>query len=336
MASDGIRAEESPRVVHLREIDPENESFRITTRRRDERLELSLKRIGLLEAPLVLPAAHGFAIVSGFRRVEACRRLGWETIPARVLPEQAPAYGCALRAVAENSLARPLNLIETSRALTLLERHAPGGRLSPEDAAALGLPAHAGLASRLKPLCRMPQEVQEAVLEEAVSFAMAGELGGMPVVEAAAFARLFRRLKPSLNKQREIVTLVAEIAAREALDPCAVLDDPALAGVQSAEELDRNEQTRRIRRLLRQRRYPALLAAEDTFLALRQRLKLGENLQLSPPRDFEGARFTLTLSFESPKEIDRLRAKLDELAGHPDLKRLMTGKGTGFAGEPGP
>ncbi|MCU0558854.1 MAG: ParB/RepB/Spo0J family partition protein [Desulfobacterales bacterium] len=336
MASDDGRLEERPRVVRLRQIDPANDSFRITTRHRDERLELSLERIGLLTPPLVVSAADGLAIVSGFRRVEACRRLGWETIPARVLSEHTPAYACALRAVAENALARPLNLIETSRALTLLEQHAPGGRLPPGDAAALGLPAHAGLAAKLKPLCRMPPEVQEAVLEETVSFAMAGELGGMPAAAAAAFARLFRRLKTSLNKQREIVTLVVEIAAREGIDPCAVLGDPALAGIQGGEELDRNEQTRRIRRRLRQRRFPALLAAEEAFQALRRRLKLGDNLQLSPPRDFEGARFTLSLSFENLEELRSLRDKLDELAGHPDLHRLLTGKGTGFAGAPEP
>jgi hypothetical protein len=69
---------------------------------------------------------------------------------------------------------------------------------------------------------------------------------------------------------------------------------------------------------------------------LRRRLKLGENLQLAPPRDFEGTRFTLTLNFERLEEVGRLRAKLDELVEHPDFKILMTGKGRGFAGTSGP
>jgi ParB family chromosome partitioning protein len=336
MASDGGPAEECPRIIPLRQVDPEAESFRITTRRASDDLDLSLMRLGLLAAPLLITGAHGFAIVSGFRRVAACRRLGWEAIAARVLPEHTPVYACALRAVAENSLQRPLNLIETSRALALLARHAPGGSPPPEDAAALGLPTHAGLAAKLMSLCRTPAEVQEAVLEEAVSFAMACELGSMPVGEAAAFARLFRLLKTSLNKQREIVTLASEIALREGCDPRAVLCDPELEGIQAAVELDRNEKTRRIRRRLRQRRFPALLAVEEAFQSLRQRLKLGENLQLAPPRDFEGTRFTLTLSFDSMEEVGRLRAKLDDLSRHPDFKTLLTGKGVGFAGRPDP
>jgi hypothetical protein len=65
-------------------------------------------------------------------------------------------------------------------------------------------------------------------------------------------------------------------------------------------------------------------------MALRQRLKLGSALQLAPPKDFEGACFTLTLSFETREELVRLRAKLDELIEHSDFKTLLTGKSRGF------
>ncbi|MFO7708972.1 MAG: ParB/RepB/Spo0J family partition protein [Desulfobacterales bacterium] len=336
MGSEGGLAPECPRFASLSRIDAGVETFRITTRRSDDDLDRSLQRLGLLFAPLVLGGARGFTLVSGFRRVEACRRLGWDAIAVRILPESTPAYACALRAVAENSLQRPLNLIEISRALWLLAEHAPGGDVPPPDAAALGLPVHPGLCARLKPLCRMPPEVQDAVLEEAVSFAMACELALMPEAAAAAFAGLFRRLKTSLNKQREIVTLVSEVALREGGEPGGILGEPALSAVQNAADMDRNEKTRRIRRLLRQRRYPALASAEERFHDLRQGLKLGENLQLTPPRDFEGTRFTLTLSFDNLEEFGRLRAKLDELARHPDFKTLATGKGMGFAGKPAP
>jgi hypothetical protein len=218
----------------------------------------------------------------------------------------------------------------------LLDQHAPGGNLPPEDASALRLPTHAGLAARLKTLCRMPAEVQDAVLDETLSFAMACEIGQMEEGPAVAFARLFRRLKTGLNKQREIVTLVSEIASWEGIDPRAVLSDPGLLRVQDAEDLDRSRKTQSIRRLLRRRRFPALTAAEDHFHALRRRLALGANLQLAPPRDFEGTRYTLTLSFEHVEEVDRLRAQLDALVRHPDFKTLLTGKGRGFAGTSAP
>ena len=332
MASDGDHTEINQGLIPLAQIDSGDERFRITTRRDSADLQLSLQRLGLLAAPLVLPMDHGFSIVSGFRRVAACRELTWEVIPARVLSRQTAEYECALRAIAENSTERPLNLIETSRALALLAQHAPDGRVPPADAAMLGLTTHPGVTSKLKTLCRLPAEVQAAVIDGALSFPMACELGCLEPDLSVAFAELFLKLNTGLNKQREILTLVSEIALREQTDPREVLCDPALARMLEMEEVDRNQQTRQIRRLLRRRRFPSLVAAEDRFQELRQRLKLGQNLQLTPPRDFEGTRFALTLSFQSLTEIESLRGKLDELANHPDFKTLLTAKGDGFEG----
>jgi len=329
MASDGELTEECARLIPLADIDSRDERFRITTRRGSDDLNLSIGRLGLQAEPLVLPGASGFIIVSGFRRIAACRGLGWDSIRAQVLQTSSP-YECALKAIAANSLERPLNLIEISRALRLLDQYAPDGQVPPEDIAALVLPTHAGMVAKLKTLCLLPAEAQDAVLEETISFAMACEIKRMEEGLAVAFARLFRELKTSLNKQREIVTLVAEIARREGIDPGHVLAEERLSRVLDTQELDRNQKTQHIRKLLRQRRFPALVAAEDNFHCLRQALRLGENLQLAPPRDFEGTRFTLTFNFERLEEIGRLRVKLDELVNHPDFKTLLTGKGRGF------
>jgi ParB/RepB/Spo0J family partition protein len=326
---------EASMSIPLAEIDRGDERFRISTRRDSDDLIPSIRRFGLLTRPLVVPGDSGFIIVSGFRRIGACAELGWDQIPARALRADVSAYECALRAVAENSLTRPLNLIESSRALDLLERKAPGGRIAKEDAAALGLPTHAGMISQLKRLCRLPAAIQDAVLDGALSFAMACDLGSMEADLGSAFARLFLRLKPSLNKQREIVALVAEIAAREGVDPRQVLMDACPADGAGRRDEDGNRQTQRLRSRLRARRFPTLAAAERNFQRLRQRLELGEAVQLTPPRDFEGTRFALMLNFQTIEDVARLRDRLDRLIGHPDFRTLLTGKARGFEGDPG-
>jgi len=321
------------RCVPLRDIDGGDERFRITTRRTSDDLQTSIRRFGLRTPPLLASDGAGYIVISGFRRVDACREMGWDSVPVRIL-QTAFAYPGALAAVADNSLERPLNLIETSRALNLLEQTAPGGRVLEPDAAALGLPIHPGLTARLKRLCRMPVDVQDGILEGALSLAMACELGRLEEHLATAFACLFRRLKPSLSKQREILSLVLEIAGRENVDPRQVLAECGLTQTMGASDPDRNQQIHGIRRQLRRRRFPALAAAEHNFFALRQRLRLGAALQLTPPRDFEGTGFTLTLSFQTIEEVARLRSKLDELIDHPDFKILLTGKGRGFEKAP--
>jgi len=76
MAFDGGLTEECARLIPLADIDPRDERFRITTRRDSDDLHISIGRLGLQAEPLVLPGASGFVIVSGFRRIAACRGLG--------------------------------------------------------------------------------------------------------------------------------------------------------------------------------------------------------------------------------------------------------------------
>ena len=336
MDSDGGQTPECLQLIALGDIDPEDERFRITTRYASDDLQSSIDRLGLLSAPLVLRQSSGFMLVSGFRRVAACRSLGWEHIRAGVLPSEASLYACACRAVGENSTQRPLDLIETGRSLRLLERHAPDGRIPTADLAALGLPSNLEMASRIKDLCGLPAPVQEGIIEGAISFAMAVELAGMATGLAVDLAVLFRELRISLNKQREVVALIAEIALREAIPAREVLAEAQSALLPKTGDLDRNQKARHLRKLLRQRRFPGLHAAEQNFHALRQRLNLGATLQITPPRDFESIGLTLSATVETPEDIERLQSKLEELAKQPDLRMLLEGKGGFFRPPSGP
>jgi ParB family chromosome partitioning protein len=326
MASDSDPIRESLETIPLADIDSADECFRITTRNDLDDLCASISKLGLLNPPRVLPGASGFVIVSGFRRVAACRRRGWDRLRVGVLPSDASPYHCACRAVGDNSTQRPLNAIEAGRSLRLLERCAADGKVPPDDAVALGLPSNPGVAAKLMDLCRLPAAVQHGVVEGWIPLAMALELGRMEPALAIDLAEIFRELRIGLNKQREMVSLITEIAHRETTPARRVLEEPQLAGVLHAADLDRRQKAHQLRKLLRQRRFPALQAAEHHFQTLRQKLKLGENIQLTPPQDFEGIGMTLSMVIESLEDIGRLRDKLDELANHPVLERILDGK----------
>ena len=49
-----------------------------------EGLAKSIEGVGLLQPVVVRPLGDGYELVFGLHRLEACRRLGWKTIPARV------------------------------------------------------------------------------------------------------------------------------------------------------------------------------------------------------------------------------------------------------------
>ena len=318
------------------EIDERDDEFRITTRRDVDDLLVSVRRFGLLVPPLVRRGPAGWVIVSGFRRVEACRRLGWEKIPARVLEARVTASTCACLAVSENALSRPLNLIEVSRALALMERLHAGGETRPPDPAAVGLPANPDHAARMGRLCRLPEPLQDGVIEESIPYAIALELGRLERPAAIAFTRWFRRLKPSLNKQREILALVLEIAAREGRALDELMQHPEIETILNSDEEDGNRKTGQLRGWLRRRRFPEIVQAEENFKALRTRLGLSGPVRLAPPRDFEGRGFTLSMEFREVEDIRRLRGILDDLLSHPERDLLIGGKAERFKADPAP
>ena len=49
-----------------------------------EGLARSIEGVGLLQPVVVRPLGDGYELVFGLHRLEACRRLGWKKIPARV------------------------------------------------------------------------------------------------------------------------------------------------------------------------------------------------------------------------------------------------------------
>jgi ParB family chromosome partitioning protein len=139
--------------VPLSRIDTADDTFRITTRTRLDDLLASIPHEGLLNSPLVIGKASDFTIASGFRRIAACQKLGREDIPVRVLHPDIGPLKCLRIAIADNTCQRPLNLIETSRALQKLSGYLGTGKRLAESASILGLPSNLSIINKIKDLC---------------------------------------------------------------------------------------------------------------------------------------------------------------------------------------
>jgi ParB family transcriptional regulator, chromosome partitioning protein len=306
--------------VHLSRIDRKRQTYRITTSEGIPGLAASLERVGLINPPILFADDGAYGIVSGFRRVAAADHLGWHRMPTRILPVEATHFDRVQLAIVENSAQRPLNPIEISRALSLLSESIPrpGDGLE-RIAAHLGLPQSPNLIGKLKSLCRLQQSVQDGILSGTIPLQSALMLAELEEEAVRWFADTFQALKIGLNKQREIITLAREIALRDNQPLSAVLHDISIRTLLEDPDLDRVKKATALRRLLKQRRFPALTAANDAFEALLKSLHLGPDARLSPPPDFEGSTYSLTLSFSNPGGLERHRDTLERLLGSPNL-----------------
>ena len=310
-------------TVSLTDIDTEDTTYRITTRNQLEDLLETIPSLGLLHPPVLIESTSGYGVVCGFRRIAACRQLGWKSISARIHAVVQDRFQIAQLAIADNSLQRPLNLIETSRALKLLKDTSPDRKQFDKAVLALGLPVNPTVVTKVQQLCRLPISIQQGILSDTINLAMALELGKMDAKEAEMLVALFNQLKLGLNRQRELLLLVTEIAKREDISIQQLIAEQLLQDILQKADLDRAMQRQQIRSLLRQRRYPAITEAEANYQKQVQQLKLGKHIQLVPPRDFEGTTYAMSLHFKNRHDLRDLNAKITKILEHPALGKIL-------------
>jgi hypothetical protein len=312
------------RRVSLTAVDATDDTYRLERRPRDvASLAASIERLGLLCPPILAGTNEGWIVVSGFDRVAACRLLGWERMPARRPLEAADPWRCAQWAVAEKAAERPLEMLAAGRALRLLRRFAPDEKAFGRTVRHFGLPDQPAAQARLEGLCDLPEAIRTALSDGALAVPTAISLGRMPVEAAGQVAGMLVEMRFGLNKQREVVTLLEEIARREAISLQAVLDAPELKTLAVGTDTDRAQRGQRLRAYLHQRRFPALSKAQRRFEDLSHQLCPDTGVRLTPPPGFESRAFQLTLTFSSRSDLDRHRETLRRLISHPNLDEIF-------------
>jgi hypothetical protein len=216
-----------------------------------------------------------------------------------------------------------LNVIEISRALNLLAGWLDDAQLA-RTAAALGLPHGPDRIRTLQTVARLAEPLQTLILSESLALPVALELGRWEDQTAAAdIATLFDQLRLSLNKQREILSLLQEIAHRERLTLGALLAGTDLSAIRGDDTLDRNQKAQAIRSYLKKRRYPVITETEAHFAALVESLKLGKQVNLLPPPNFEGTTYCLNLRFHSLAELKSCQRVVEGLVHSPVLGKML-------------
>lgn len=310
--------------VKLDQIESKDETYRITTDENTDVLVESIKHIGIVNPPLLIKDNSNYTIVCGFRRISACRRLGWSSMAARILHVKTKKLECAKYAIVDNAFQRPLNLVEISRSVNLLYGFLHETNHLGVEMAALGLPGNRSLIQKIKKICHLPMSLQNSILSNTLSLSMALELGSLEKETGKGFAELFANLKLSLSKQREILTLVKEIAHRDDASLLEVLNDNALQNILNNNHFDRNQKASKIRKYLKQRRFPIITKAEQAFDTHLKALNLKAGAQLIPPENFESTQYTLRFSFSSYDELQDHKSTFDAVIKNPSIQKLLS------------
>jgi hypothetical protein len=111
------------------------------------------------------------------------------------------------------------------------------------------------------------------------------------------------------NQIDDFMTWLEDIAARDAVAPAAVLAAREIRGV-LATRLGRSDKVKRVKALVRARRFPRLAALERALAEEVRALGLGPGVAVRFPPDFEGDEITVELR---ARHVEALRAAVDRV-----------------------
>jgi ParB-like chromosome segregation protein Spo0J len=311
--------------VSLRAIDFRDERLRTSQETDLEGLIWSIRKTGLLSPPVVARRGRRYVLVTGWRRAQACRALGFRKIPVLVT-EETDELRLLLMALSENLATRELSLAEKAIFLNKIsQRGMIPKTLMKEYMPRLGLPATAAHLHWMFSLAEAGRAVLDFVHEKAPSPAVVKALLRFP---PAGQRRILPLLRPlGQNKQKQLLEDLWEIGRRDKLPVERLFRRIEFRRTLGASRLSMQQKAERIRQLVRRIRHPGLSAHEETFRSALRRMRWPRNVAVQPSPGFEEDSITVSFRICSRKEFRAALDRLEDVVSREELRELFRRKG---------
>ena len=171
----------------------------------DDTLISSIREHGLLQPILIRPLAHGFEIVAGHRRFQACRSLRWRFVPCN-LREMSDKQAYELQ-LTENIQRKSMDPIEEAEAFRRYVIDFGWGGVS-ELAKKLGM-SEEYVSHRIQ-LLRLPDDIRQEILKERLNVSRAIELSNIPSERQSEIISQVINNNLTVRQIREVKSILKE------------------------------------------------------------------------------------------------------------------------------
>jgi ParB/RepB/Spo0J family partition protein len=310
-------------------IDSRDHTFSMTFHTDLDALTRSIREVGLIQPLIVREGSRGsgYQLVSGFKRLTACEQLGLKDVEAFSYPksELGDLEGFHM-ALHENLTTRSLNLVEKSMVTVKLVRRFG---LSLESVVRdymplLGLQPSRRILGKMSQIVELHPKIKRYIVEEGVSLENALRIVEFPPEDQAEIAGVVSQLRLGENKLKEVLIFLREISLRDGMTMRGLVRR-GIEAIVTDKALSRVQKTHRVRRRLREMRYPQLTGLEEDFQEKLKTLGLNPRISLQPPPYFEGESFRLEVRFRSVGEFKDIVSDLTEASKRKELGEMIDG-----------
>ena len=307
--------------IPLTDIDEENRLTDFSMDGCPEKLMDSIKVIGIRHPISVCPSGNRYSIVSGHKRFQAASRSGLTTVPAFIVAELDDASRLVIN-LNENFGQRHYSDIEKGG---ILNKFTLAG-VSDETIIAEYMP--------LLELERSKKIFQDLSGVKSISHKMQILLhrAGVPVKTFNTFYKwdslteaeiLFSILKPGINKWRDLLDLIDEVAARENTTQENIISRDDIQKILTATDLPAPQRYDQIHKMLHNLRYPVLSEMRKQVARALDEMELDDKTRLRFQDTFENNELKLELKFQSEKELSQQVEKIFKALQSGSVEKLI-------------
>lgn len=278
----------------------------------------SIKEVGIINPPSLRSNGDKYQIICGWKRIKACKQLGYDEIPSSVYEmEELADEDCLKFLLYENQ--QRLNEIDKAE-LIFKFKFLCG--LNDNDLILkvlplIGIGATRKNLERYMSLTGLESEIKEACYAEKISLEQVvslSEVEGDKRVEI--LRRILKRFKFNNNETREMIRDLVAVASRDKVSIGKVID-------RISSEIGGSGGKSEFRHALRRLRYPTLSKVEENYKTCLSAFNLPKDITLYHSPFFEGNDLEIRLTFETSDRLSELLSYLSSVVDDRSIEKLL-------------
>jgi ParB-like chromosome segregation protein Spo0J len=283
-------------TVGIDQIDVNDRTYCISYPLEDDLLTSSIARFGIL-VPLGMIDRKPLAVVTGFKRMEAARRLGIKRVPHVFL--NLDDRGALLASIGDN-MNRSLNTVEKACCVEKMDALGFPKEDIYEMARLLGLPARGETLKAARAMNSMEDVAKALVARHNLPLPVVEELLWFDAEELAAIVRLVGSFRSTTGLFREVVRSLALLKTRK--------------GRIDFQELEKETDMEGLRQSLRRATHPLLSRLDERLDKIREKSDLPPHIRVKVDPVFERESIDIHVRARSQVEVDEALERLEALS----------------------
>jgi ParB family chromosome partitioning protein len=282
-----------------------------------EKLKNSIHTVGLLNPPLLVPGRAGLMeIVTGYRRLTACKALKWREIPCLDISSAClSALELLLLNFHDNLATRELNPIEKGmflkRASCLLSKD----KIIQDYMPLLGLPCHDSALQIFLGMDELSEDQRRVIADKKVSLQTMTALMEMDIASRSSIFNWIIELNLNFNQQLQFIEFVNDIAIQFNDFSTRFLKEADLFNTLKDTKMNKPQKAKAILEKLRLMRYPRLVNVEKEFQQQLHKLNLPKFARILHSPGFEDVHCHLTVDFQNGPELKQRMLAVSQIEG---------------------